>query len=438
MLKKEGFISRPLCRKVAMALLGPLVAIGAGVSLQGCATAGGGQAPAPAAPKIAGADSCAAAKNLPGAQVALTMAFAADSSGGLNGQDTAKLQSTAKTRAECLLGLAQPDWNVVWGPVITVRQNPQNPPDGSCQAYAVPAAVRGQYIPANTMFVAQKGSEYFVGIAGTNQKSAFAWCDEDFTVTLTQWPYGNPPSNAQITQGTLDGLNILLAMKDLTQPADQQSLSAFLAKAASNGAIQISVAGHSLGGAQSPVVGLWLKETQSQWDRSGRSTVNVYAFAGATPGNAGFADYLNSRFSGDSLAVINNTLDLVPHAWNSTTMNEIQNLYGPDIQPSGEIALLLMGLLQEAGPEYTRLGQNGQQQCITGTLLKQDQLNQATLKECKDNPLSESCPCPLFATLAGLADTPPPFVLEALDQHVCAYPKQLGLPYLLLQEGGCQ
>ena len=429
MMNKEGFLSRTLCRKAVPSLLVAVTALGAGLSLQGCATAGGGKAPSP--PPVLGATSCAPVQDTSGAQLALTMAFAADTSGGLTGQDTAKIQSVTKKRANCLLSSAgQSSWQVVWGPVVAVRQNPLNPPSGSCQSWAIPQNARGLYIPAATMFVARNGSssQYYVGIAGTNQKSAFAWCDEDFTVTLTSWPFGDPPPPpvAQVAQGTLDGLNVLLAMQDLTQPADQQSLQGFLTKAASGGAIQISVAGHSLGGAQAPVVGLWLKDVQSQWDSTRNSTVNVYSFAGATPGNAGFANYLNKKFSGSSLAVIDNTLDVVPQAWNLTTMSKVQDLYqAAQIQAGGDIDQLLKQLLPKARLEYTRLGQGTQQQCITGTLLKKDQLN-------------SNGPCIVFSTMKPeQIQALQPFGMEALDQHTCAYPNQLQLPDLLTQEGVC-
>jgi len=425
MMNKEGFLSRTLCRKAVPSLLVAVAALGAGLSLQGCATAGGGKAPS--APPVLGAASCSPVQDLSGSQLALTMAFAADTSGGLTGQDTAQIQSVTKKRADCLLEMqAHWNWKVVWGPVVTVKQNPVNPPPTSCQYYAVPAAARGQYIPAATMFVAQKGTQYYVGIAGTNQKSAFAWCDEDFNETLTAWPFGSPPSNAKIAQGTLDGLNLLLGMQDSTQPAGQRSLFEFLRKAASNGAIQVSVAGHSLGGAQAPVLGLWMKEVQSQWDIANFSKVSIYSFAGATPGNAGFANYLNSKFSGSSLAVINNTYDIVPHAWNSTTMNQVPDLYqAAQIQPSGDIDKLFESLLPKAGPEYTRLGQGTQQQCITGTLLEESDLN-------------KEGPCVVFSTMnQDQIDALAPFGMEAIDQHTCAYANQLQMPRLLHNEGVC-
>lgn len=437
-------MSKAFYRRIATVLLLPVAAIGVGVSFQACTTGGGKartqppstapdtryemeEAKPPEAPAPAAASSCPQVPNLSAAQLALVMAFAANTSGGLNGQDTAKLQTVTKARVQCLLDAAQPGWTVVWGPVVVVRQNPVNPPAGSCQATAVPPEQRGKYIPANTMFVAQKGSsEYFVGIAGTNQKSAFAWCDEDFTVTLTAWPFGSPPSGAQIVQGTLDGLNILIAMKDLTQPASQQqTLSGFFQKAASSSTIQISVAGHSLGGALAPVAAAWLNETRSTWDSTGVSSIATYAFAGATPGNASFATYLNGQFSGNNLVVINNTLDVVPHAWNSTTMNQIDGLYLPQIQPTGSIATLIAKLVSQAGPEYTRLGTAAQQQCITGALLPPDQLN-------------AQGPCLLFEVMtAAQIQALQPFGMEAVDQHVCAYPTQLQLPNLLSQEGYC-
>jgi hypothetical protein len=123
--------------------------------------------------------------------------------------------------------------------------------------------------------------------------------------------------------------------------------------------------------------------------------------------------------------VINNTRDIVPHAWNSTTMNEIPGLYKPSIQPTGNFDELFETQLSKAGPAYTRLGQGGQQQCITGAFLQPDHLN-------------SDGPCPLFSRL-----TPPqvaalaPFGMEALNQHVCAYTAQLGLPDLLVEEGVC-
>jgi len=94
--------------------------------------------------------------------------------------------------------------------------------------------------------------------------------------------------------------------------------------------IAITVSGHSLGGALSPTLALWLLDTQSEWDPHGRATIDVYAYAGPTPGNARFATYIDDRF-GERLHRIANPMDVVPHAWNVGDLAELKALYAPEI-----------------------------------------------------------------------------------------------------------
>jgi hypothetical protein len=214
-------------------------------------------------------------------------------------------------------------------------------------------------------------------------------------------------------------------MKDQEKVADEQSLLGFLTHEPSSQAIHVTVSGHSLGGALAPVLALWLENNRGSWDGSGKSTLTVYTFAGTTPGNKAYADYLNSLFIGDSLVVINNTLDIVPHAWNLNTMDEIPHLYGSDIPLCGVLADLYYTYLRpRAGLEYTRLGKPEQQQSFTGQLLKHCQL--------------EFDPCLLLLGVPEESGKLMDFGMEAVYQHVCAYPKQLHLKYLVFQEGLCR
>ncbi|MGH9905070.1 MAG: lipase family protein [Pyrinomonadaceae bacterium] len=58
-----------------------------------------------------------------------------------------------------------------------------------------------------------------------------------------------------------------------------------------NAPTPISVTGHSLGGALSPAVALWLSDTKAQWDPSGRSSLACLPSAGPTSGDQAFATY---------------------------------------------------------------------------------------------------------------------------------------------------
>ncbi len=384
----------------------------------------------------AGAEAAAA---LTPKQRALVMAYAANTSGGMMGQDTKTMQIVAMERANCLIQDNDPDWTIVWGPVVVVKQNPANPSIFSCQYYAVPKDMRGKYIPTNTMFVAQNTktpSELFVGIAGTNKSSAFAWCDEDFKLKpLSDWQSGSD-AQGQIMKGTRDGLTILQNMKDLTRSADEQLLEDFLQQAAKSGPLQITVSGHSLGGALAPVTGLWLDDEKSNWGSNGSSsTVSIYAFAGATPGNQQFAKHMKGRFQGDSLVVVSNKYDLVPQAWNKTTMGTMETKYqAAGIQAEGPIKKTIDNLLPRASDDYTWVGFGTQVQPVTGELLTKKEIDKV-ISSCKANPFDPGCTCVLLEYLDE--DTLMAFGMEAIDQHVCAYPNQLGLKLLLLEEGLC-
>ncbi|HEX8561299.1 MAG TPA: hypothetical protein VF668_24620 [Pyrinomonadaceae bacterium] len=218
--------------------------------------------------------------------------------------------------------LAGGDWKVVWGPCL----------------YSVDGNNPGE--ATNAMYVARSEalSTYVVAIAATNSKSFYDWGAEDFDMlpiymaqwqppTLPEmpftlkphgrWPVDNPPP--AISAATAQGLSNLL--KKLTDPS-QGPVDKFLSKIVSNKQSEkqtLIFCGHSLAGALSPALALWL---YSQPDKSGWKEVLVMPTAGATPGNSGFADLFNAAFRqsksprGNWNTNCANARDAVPHAWN--------------------------------------------------------------------------------------------------------------------------
>jgi hypothetical protein len=94
--------------------------------------------------------------------------------------------------------------------------------------------------------------------------------------------------------------------------------------------VDVTVSGHSLGGALSPTLALWLTDTRQDWDPRSLANISVYAYAGPSPGNAEFARYVHKRL-GKRLNRIFNPLDVVTHAWKVSDPAEIKALYTPDI-----------------------------------------------------------------------------------------------------------
>ncbi|MEM7534602.1 MAG: hypothetical protein AAF639_20645 [Chloroflexota bacterium] len=198
-------------------------------------------------------------------------------------------------------------WEIVWGPSFFSVTGPE------------------QKTADNTMFVLYDSThqQYLIAIAGS--LTAFDWIIEDLmVVTTSRWSYGQPPQNANVADGTLVGLERL---KELTAPSSQstgeQTLAEFLSAqvAQSGGPIDVTVTGHSLGGALSLAAALWLRDTMSESD----ATVSVSAFANPTIGNDVLVNYLEQRLPNHQR--VWNTMDIVPHVWSTDLIDQIPNLY---------------------------------------------------------------------------------------------------------------
>lgn len=440
--------------RCAHALRPVSVAIGglalAGLLLSGCSTATPAPAATPAAPVAA-----TVAAPLPAGgltcddptdckRLMLSFAYAADLSQSLTG-DLATVTQTTKERIACLLA-ATPDlegWSPTWGPAIQLE-----PLVGRGADSPNPLSFLTE-TPANTMVVFSRAgtNEHVVAIAGTNPLSLYGWLVEDFKITPEAWPYGTGDDTGTITKGTLDGLEILIGLED-----GSTSLAEYLATVTGSPGATVYVTGHSLGGALSPALGLWLADTQGQaggWDPGSNAALSVYPFAGATPGDQNFAAYLNGKLPGDGLVVVNNVNDVVPHAWNPTTLAEIPTLYPMGIRP-----VLLKPLVDDMeklaveksadfdrdhpgyGFTYTTVGTAEQQQPVSAPIVPADELG--NVHDCVlVDQLQDAL---LAATEDGKLELDPSdraFLLEMGYQHVCGYPVTLGLPALVPTMHAC-
>jgi hypothetical protein len=259
-----------------------------------------------------------------------------------NNIDYATLQAitTALNNAAGTIGT----WNVVWGPAVV--QQPIGP------AYAM-----------NTMYVAQSAatpSQYAIAIAGTNPKSILDWIIEDgFVAWQVPWVYALLEApGAKMALGTAIGLAILQNMKPSSDvPGGGSTLVDFLATITKN-PVQIAVVGHSLGGALAPTVALWLADTQgflSPWDPHKNATLSSLPTAGPTAGNSAFATYSGKKL-GARLTPYYNTLDVVPHAWQASMLQEIPSLYVPNIPDLPVVdSLVKLALQLSANGNYTTL-----------------------------------------------------------------------------------
>jgi Lipase (class 3) len=273
-------------------------------------------------------------------------------------------------------------WDLVWGPAV----------------YKFPTST----LPDNVMYVAKSNGQLVVAIAGTTPCAFLDWLIEDFFVyTQVPWPTSPPAAGCKISLGIFIGLSILQTLKPgKGQPGAGVRLKDFLATQSSS-PISITLTGHSLGGALSPTLALWLHDTQTEWDPAGNASLSVLASAGPTPGNGAFASYLDTKI-GPQVTRLYNPLDVVPKAWTTSDLQTIPNLYQPEIQPVKEVNdLVQLAIYLSSKGDYTQIK--------LGT-----------------PPLSGSAFNP-SASQSGHSDFMK-FILQAGYQHTLAYHSLLGLP----------
>jgi hypothetical protein len=237
-------------------------------------------------------------------------------------------------------------WEVVWGPVVASYGDDEK-----------------NKVTSNALYVAKnQDNQYVIATAGTNPISLYGWFIEDFDVrTMVAWdsPAGGS-ENAMISSGTSTGLNKLLGMQD-----SGVTLMDFLQTTfgTCTTQTQLAVTGHSLGGALSSVLALYVNERINDWNPANSVIVSALPSAGASPGNKAFSDYFNQAIGLRTLRFWNK-LDPVPHGWQPDMVEEMPFLYYPYLKPGpllqATTAMVLAQSLEgtatsPAGGLYTQL-----------------------------------------------------------------------------------
>ena len=329
------------------------------------------------------------------AQIMLTLAYIANLGSAVEGNDC-QTAGTINGMIESYLG-SQPfvadEWDLVWGPYI----------------YKIPFIARYR---DNTFYVVRSkadASRYVLAIAGTNPNEIFDWVFEDFMVgSMTDWPYGSSPDadGAKISASAAFSLSILHNAHPCPGlPGAGQTLKGFLLADAGGITPNVTVTGHSLGGEMTTTAALWLSDTRGpqpddpseEWNPDGKATVNAYAFAGPTAGNSKWADYFNNHIAGTAQRIWN-SLDIVPHVWNTHDLSQLPGLYrsgGIEMNDAEEIAVeAIRAALFVSGNDYTQI--MPAQRPLEGQI---------------DTTLGDS------------------YLKQAGYQHVYAYPALLGVPW---------
>jgi hypothetical protein len=207
-------------------------------------------------------------------------------------------------------------WVSVWGPVVYAR-------DTSGPTVVADNTMAVYYNPFQNLFV--------VAVAGTNPLSPFDWFGQDFDVhNQVPWTKAGGNGSGHISAGANNGLQIVLQkMTDANGKTMLEALSGYL-KLHVTSKTTIAVGGHSLGGALSPCLALYMYDNATTLGLSGHQ-ISVFATAGPTPGDATWASNYEELITAGSITYssLYNTLDVVPLAWQPSDLGAIPTLYVP-------------------------------------------------------------------------------------------------------------
>jgi hypothetical protein len=270
-------------------------------------------------------------------QKMLSLAFLADlDAGEIKGSVcdyAAKVAPKIKLGLDLVNLLGETDYEIVWGPAVFTFNF-------------------GGIIPTfsdNLLYVVHDRAhpdQYVIATSGTDNFSIADWVLEDFwTGNTVPWPYGAVPSQPRISVSSLLGLMILQTIVPCPDlPGQGTTLGAFVTStvAAEASPITITTTGHSLGGSLSPLMALWLRDTQGtdnvaprdQWDPNATTTLIAYSYAGATSGDANWAQHFDDRFDAEHAFRCWNMYDIVPYVWDVKDIAKIPTLYGTPADPS--------------------------------------------------------------------------------------------------------
>ncbi|MDQ1353309.1 MAG: hypothetical protein QG657_3615 [Acidobacteriota bacterium] len=216
------------------------------------------------------------------------------------------------------------EWEVVWGAGVFQSQLSEK---------IQPQADNVMFV-AKGSFAGETAPQYIISIAGS--LTIYDYVIEDFWVSETV-PWAELLENStfnrtpRISKGTEVGLKNLLNMA----PGGVQLMELLKTMTGASGEkVDIIVAGHSLGGALSSTLALYLADTQDLWDTNKKAVLSVVPSAGPAVGNREFADYYDQRL-GAVTTRIWNSIDMIPHLFHKSCLEQIPDLYLPEY-PAGE------------------------------------------------------------------------------------------------------
>ncbi|MGK8556932.1 lipase family protein [Nocardia gipuzkoensis] len=239
--------------------------------------------------------------------------------GDLEGMLYQKIQQYLDTNQEVIGG-----WEIVWGPGVALFDT---------DLYAVNALYMVRSI--------EDRSRYVIAMAGSSDALVFDWLIEDSFILQTPWFANNA---ALHTIGTAIGVKTLLKIKPSGhRPGADHTLPEFLSTL-DDKAIDLTVTGHSLGGALSPTLALFLRDTQWLWDNSEKARISVLSTAGPSFCNQEFVNYTTQRLQ--RVQRYANDLDIVPHMWNPPDIDAAKALYSKNNQPAPDGMKAMFDLLE--------------------------------------------------------------------------------------------
>ncbi|WP_420573783.1 lipase family protein [Kordia sp.] len=321
------------------------------------------------------------------------------------------------------------DWETVWGPVV--YSNDKN----SSFARA-----------DNTMGVYYSKSEnlFVIAIAGTNSISSFGWMKEDFDVKSTKrWRSITGHGYGSISQGTATGLHILTKEMQFEGADFFTAIKSFMNDKEIE-KTEIAVTGHSLGGALSPALALFISDKKAEFGSKATIKISTYPTAGPTIGvettfyrsKTSFIHYYEKQISEGKIDyhAVKNNLDIVPMAWDKSDLVKIPDLYKKHgITNKSFKTLALVAILntinKDRFPPQVIYKQIQPLNSLEGTF---DVAMDNKAKELfnflrKNPPLTESwIPKPLHENLKGL-ESLTRFFVQASYQHTTAYNKLLNV-----------
>jgi len=240
-----------------------------------------------------------------------------------------------------------------------------------------------------------------VGVAGTNFISSYDWFKEDVDVmNLVPWnktimafgaDNGGTPTGGHVSAGTARALYHTWnhSLRKNKKDTHITPINWLKDNMADYPTAKLTVTGHSLGGAISPALALALHENRENWNgfqTNGKDiTVDTYIFAGPSPGDEVFTDYVGKQITYHSFR---NTNDVVPHAWVIDELKDLHTLFNPVLMQAGPdnngciVYWVIESLVAEAtkafddGYTYVRWNQETEFTCPLSTIT-QDNVKKA-------------------------------------------------------------